>query len=172
MVVDLPSGSLDPLSQLRATHAATTARKASGQAMIGPLLFGLGGLVPPWLLRSVAAVALKRQPFVNLAVTNLPGTDDPAYLLGSRMLELFPFVTVAGNIALIIGVVSYHGTLGVGLTADADVIGDLDHVAHAIERSASELVASVRSGSGRKPHRRARAGPVGKLASTAGGVEP
>ena len=54
MVVDLPSGSLDPLSQLRATHAETTARNM-GQAMIGPLLFGLGGLVPPWLLRSVAA---------------------------------------------------------------------------------------------------------------------
>jgi diacylglycerol O-acyltransferase / wax synthase len=67
--------------------------------------------------------------------------------LGSRMLELFPFVTVTGNIALIIGVLSYNGTLGVGLTADADVIRDLDRITEEIVRSASELVASNRPSS-------------------------
>jgi len=142
MVVGLPSSRLDPLSRLRATHADMAARKASGQALVGSLLFSLGELVPSRLLRSAAAVALKRQPFVNLAVTNLPGTDAPAYLLGSRMLELFPFVTVAGNIGLIVGVLSYNGTLGVGLTTDADAVGNLDRLAAGIEYAASELIAS------------------------------
>jgi diacylglycerol O-acyltransferase len=151
MVADLPVGTCDPISRLRATHAEMAARKASGQTTIGPLLFALGELVTPWLLRSVASMALKRQPFVNLAVTNLPGTEDPVYLLGSRLLELFPFVTVTGNIALIIGVLSYNGTLGVGLTADADVIGDLDGFAEGIERCASELIDSARPGVGVSP---------------------
>jgi len=144
MVADLPPGALDPLGRLRVAHADMAERKASGQSMIGSLLFNLGALVAPWLLRPVAALVLEHQPFVNLAVTNLPGSDDPAYLLGSRMLELFPFVTVTANIALIIGVLSYDGTLGVGLTADADIIGDLDRVAEALACSASELVASGR----------------------------
>jgi len=167
MVADLPPGTLDPLVRLRVTHAEMALRKTSGQTMIGPLLFGLGGLVTPRLLRLVAAMALKRQPFVNLAVTNVPGTDDSAYLLGARLLELFPFVTVTGNIALIIGVLSYHGTLGVGLTADADVIGDLDRVAEGIKRSALELIASERRGPGPKLHpTRARARRVSDLAGT------
>ena len=167
MVADLPPGTLDPLGRLRATHAEMALRKTSGQTMIGPLLFALGGLVTPRLLRLVAAMSLKRQPFVNLAVTNVPGTDDSAYLLGARLLELFPFVTVTGNIALIIGVLSYHGTLGVGLTADADVIGDLDRVAEGIERSAFELIASERRGPGRKLHpTRSRASRVSNLAGT------
>jgi diacylglycerol O-acyltransferase / wax synthase len=146
MVADLPPSTLDPLSRLRVTHGEMAARKASRQAIIGSLLFALGGLVTPWLLRSVATVALKRQPFVNLAVTNLPGTDARVYLLGSRLLELFPFVTVTGNIGLIIGVVSYNSSLGVGLTADADVISDLDALVEGIERSACELIASTGPG--------------------------
>ena len=144
MIADLPPGALDPISRLRATHAEMTARKTSGQTMIGPLLFALGGLVAPWLLRAFAAEVLKRQPFVNLAVTNLPGTDAPVYLLGSRLLELFPFVTVAGNVALIIGVLSYNGTLGVGLTADADVIGALDRLADGVQLATAELIAIAR----------------------------
>ncbi len=157
MVADLPPGTLDPLDLLQAIHVEMAARKASGQTVIGPLLFALGGLVTPWLLRPVAAVVLKRQPFVNLAVTNVPGTDDPVYLLGARLLELFPFVTVTGNIALIIGVLSYDGTLGVGLTVDADVIGDPDRVAEGIERCASELIASARPEPARGAHRGRRA---------------
>jgi len=147
MIVGLPPSTSDPIDRLKATHLDMAARKTSGQTTIGPLVFALGELVAPWVLRALAAMVLKRQPFANLAVTNLPGTDGPAYLLGSRMLELFPFVTVAGNIALIIGVLSYDGTLGVGLTADADAIVDLDRFAEAIERSALELVAGELPGS-------------------------
>lgn len=154
MVADLPLAAPDPLSRLRATHREMAARKASGQATLGPQLFKVGELVPPWLLHLVAEAALPRQPFVNLAVTNLPGANAPAYLLGSRMLELFPFVTVTGNLALIIGVLSYNGSLGVGLTADADAVGDLDRLAAAIEAAASELIASGRGASVRAigPH--------------------
>jgi diacylglycerol O-acyltransferase len=174
MVADLPPGTLDPLGQLQATHGEMAARKSSGQTTIGSLLFALGALVTPRLLRPVAAMALKRQPFVNLAVTNMPGTDDPVYLLGARLLELFPFVTVTGNIGLIIGVLSYNGTLGVGLTVDADVIGDLGRVAEGIERAASELIASACPVAAPSAHRsRARASRVDNLTgTTAGSREP
>lgn len=142
IVADLSLRARDPLSRLRATQREMAFRKASGQAKLGPQLFEVGALVTPWLLHLVAQVALKRQPFVNLAVTDLPGANEPAYLLGSRMLELFPFVTVTGNIALIIGALSYNGALGVGLTADADTIADVDRLADEITCAASELVAT------------------------------
>jgi diacylglycerol O-acyltransferase / wax synthase len=145
MVADVPLGSPDPLGRLRATHAEMVACKASGQTEIVPFIFELGDLISPWLLRRVASLVLKRQPFVNLAVTNLPGTDDPLYLLGSRMLDAFPFVTVTGNIALIIGVLSYAGTLGVGITTDADVVTDPERIVQGLELAASELSAANRA---------------------------
>lgn len=141
IVANLGPDVVDPVSQVDVVHAEMKARKTSGQARLGPLLFTLGDLVSPRLLRAVAGVALKRQPFVNLVVTNLPGTEDLVYLLGARLLELFPFVTVTGNIAVIIGVLSYHGTLGVGVTVDPDVVDDVDRFVDAIRSAAYELVA-------------------------------
>lgn len=146
MVADLPLGPADPMGRLRLTHAEMVARKSSGQTAVGPALFAVGDLVDRRLLRRVAPVVLRRQPFVNLAVTNLPGSGAELYLMGSRLEELFPFVTVTGNIALIIGALSYTGTMGVGLTADADVIRDLPRLAEGVELAASELFAAAGAG--------------------------
>ena len=118
------------------------ARKASLQSSAALSLFSVIDLVPLPLLRRLAPEALAHQPFVNLAVTNIPGSRDPMYLLGSRMEEVHPIVTGVGNIACIIGVLSYLDGLGVGLTVDPDVIDDPDGLLAAIRDSAAELIAS------------------------------
>lgn len=51
-------------------------------------------------------------------------------------------MTVIGNIALIIGVVSYGGSLGVGITVDPDVVVDVDGFTAALDRAFAELVAA------------------------------
>jgi hypothetical protein len=40
-------------------------------------------------------------------VTNVPGPQRPLYLLGARLLEVFPVVQVAGNVPLSVAVLSY-----------------------------------------------------------------
>jgi hypothetical protein len=64
------------------------------------------------------------------------------------MLELYPYVGVTGNLGVIIGVVSYGETLGVGVTVDADIVPDPGALATAIEESARALIdaAGVRVG--------------------------
>ena len=74
--------------------------KASGQAEMGPLVYSVAATVPGWLLRRVAPVLLRNQPLVNLAVSDLPGSPEPLHLLGARMLDLAPFITCTGNLAL------------------------------------------------------------------------
>lgn len=140
MVAGLPVGVADPVERLRLVHAEMSRLKEQEQSDIGPALFTIGGLVPPWLLRLVGPTLLAHQPFVNLAVTNLPGTREPMYLLGARMLELFPYVAVTGNIATIVGVLSYEDGLGVGVTVDADVVPDADALIADLEASARDLV--------------------------------
>ena len=100
----------------------------------------LGGLVPQRLLRAVGPGLLHHQPFVNLVVTNLAGSRRPVYLLGSRLLEMYPFVTVTGNLGITIGVVSYDDALGVGITVDADAVPDVTALAASIARAADDLI--------------------------------
>jgi diacylglycerol O-acyltransferase / wax synthase len=140
----------DPLERLRAVHLETTRSKSSDQTSLGASVLALGGLAPQRLLRAVAPRLLHHQPFVNLVVTNLAGPRQPLYLFGSRLSEMYPFVTVTGNLGLMVGVVSYTDTLGVGITVDADSVPDVADLARELEEAAAELVRAT-PGTSREP---------------------
>ncbi len=53
------------------------------------------------------------------------------------MLDLAPFITCTGNLALMIGVLSYADTVGVGVTVDPDLVPDVEAFGEAL-RWASE----------------------------------
>ena len=71
-------------------------------------------------LMSLAARVVHRQPFVNLIVTNVPGPQLPLYMMGARLLEAFPIVPLTRNLTVVVGILSYDGTLHFGLWADRD----------------------------------------------------
>ena len=144
IVVDLPLHLDDPLERLHTLHEQMDRHKRSVQTTLGTKLFRLVDLLPSWLVRQGGPPILHRQPVVNLAVTNLPGARDEAYLLGARMLELFPFITVTGNLGMIIGVLSYADGLGVSITVDSDVVADADSLLDAFGPALRELVEAVR----------------------------
>jgi hypothetical protein len=68
----------------------------------------------------------------------------PFYLLGRRMLEVYPFVPLSpqGH-ALSIGVVSYDGGVFFGLTGDRDLFPDMDEVAGDLEAALAEQLATA-----------------------------
>lgn len=140
LVADLPVATTDPLERLQSVHAEMERHKASAQTALGPMLFSLGDLLPSWLVRAAAPPALRNQPFVNLAVTNMPGSRDPMYLLGAEMTELYPYICGVGNVAVIMGIISYRDTLGVGITVDADAVPDPDLLVAGLEQAAEELI--------------------------------
>jgi diacylglycerol O-acyltransferase len=140
LLADLPLSVEGPLDRLQWVHAEMERRKRSAESSVGSLLLAVSDVVPGWLIRRLAPSILGRQPVVNLAVTNLPGTTQPLYLLGARMREVYPFVTVIGNIAMIVGVISYADSLGIGITVDPDVIPDPDRFAGALAAAFDELV--------------------------------
>ena len=73
-------------------------------------------------LMSLAARVVHRQPFVNLIVTNVPGPQVPLYMMGARLLEAFPIVPLTQNLTVVVGILSYDGTLHFGLWADRDAV--------------------------------------------------
>jgi len=143
MVADLPGPEVPPAECLAQIHAEMVRRKASAQTDLGPLLYSLATITPSWLLGRLAPVLLRNQPFVNLAVSDLPGSRDRLHLMGARMLELVPFITCTGNMALMIGVLSYVDTVGVGITVDPDIVPDADALGDALRWASDELTRAV-----------------------------
>jgi hypothetical protein len=142
MVAGLPIAVPDPIERLRRIHHEMEERKASLQSSAALSLFSIVDLVPLPVLRWLAPEALTRQPFVNLAVTNVPGVKEDLYLLDARLEGVHPIVTGVGNLACIIGVLSYKDRLGVGITVDPDVVEDPDGLLEAIRESAADLTSA------------------------------
>ena len=101
---------------------------------------------------SLAARVVHRQPFFNLIVTNVPGPQVPLYMMGARLLEAFPIVPLTRNLTVVVGILSYDGTMHFGLWADRDAFADLEVLAGGIDDAFAELLkiareTSTRSGS-------------------------
>jgi WS/DGAT/MGAT family acyltransferase len=138
LMVPLPLSEPDPVRRLEKIRDDTERLKRSAQADAASLIIEATGWAPPTINRVLADVMAR--PLVwNLVVSNVPGPQMPFYLLGRRMLEVYPFVPLSpqGH-ALSIGVVSYDGGVYFGLAGDRDAIADLDQLASALEQSLAE----------------------------------
>jgi WS/DGAT/MGAT family acyltransferase len=138
MYAPLPVGIEDPAACFAQVHEAMEDLKGSGQAVGAETITKLGEFAPPTIM-SQAARLQARQRFFNLVVTNVPGPQIPLYLLGRRLLRLYPVVPLAQRQALGIAIMSYDGQLGFGLLADFDALPDLEDVAMDLERSITAL---------------------------------
>lgn len=83
----------------------------------------------------------------NLAITNVPGPQQPLFVSGARLLATYPVMPLVKNQALSIGLTSYDGGVFIGLNADRDAIADLDDLATSLSESLRELQAAVRMNS-------------------------
>ena len=138
MWVSLPVGIEDPVRQ-HATIRDATAELDDAQHAVGArALTELAGFAPPTIM-SQAARLQQRQRFFNLVVTNVPGPQQPMYLLGRRLRALYPVVPLAGRQALGVAVMSYDGRLGFGLLGDYDELADLDTLADMLRASIDAL---------------------------------
>jgi len=138
LMVPLPLGEADPRRRLETIAAETARLKRSAQADAASLVIEATGWAPPTINRVLADVMAR--PLVwNLVVSNVPGPQMPFYLLGRRMLEVYPFVPLSpqGH-ALSIGVVSYDGGVFFGLAGDRDALADIDELAAATEAALAE----------------------------------
>ncbi len=138
MFVALPVGEEDPLLRLRAVQDATKEMKDRKQAVGAEFLVGMTEYAPQTLLTLAARLA-HRQRFANLVITNVPGPQQPLYVMGAEMLEAFPVVPLIRNTSVGIAILSYNGQLNLGLNADRDTCPDVDILADAMEKSFAEL---------------------------------
>ena len=166
MWVSLPVGIEDPVRQHAAIRDATAELDDAQQAVGARTLTEAAGFAPPTIM-SQAARLQQRQRFFNLVVTNVPGPQQPLYLLGRRLRALYPVIPLAGRQALGVAVMSYDGRLGFGLLGDYDALADLDTLADMLRRSIADL-----SDGASVPRRAARGRGATRAAAAQGRAAP
>jgi hypothetical protein len=139
----LPVGIADPGARFDALRALTSDLKDRKQAVGAAFIVDLTTYAAPTLL-GVAARLVHHQPFVNLVITNIPGPEAPLYLMGARMLEAYPIVPLARNLAVGVALLSYCGYLHIGVFGDPDALPDLAAFAAALDDSFSEMAKIAR----------------------------
>jgi diacylglycerol O-acyltransferase / wax synthase len=137
MVVPLPVGEPDPVQRLQHITRATTERKRRPERLAS--LRPVGSLT---ILRALNRYS-RHQHLVDVFVTNVARPKRPLYLLGARLLEVFPVVQVAGNVPLSVAVLSYDGQLTFGIQSDPDGCPDLDVFVDGLRQSLEELGAAT-----------------------------
>jgi len=135
-IVRLPVGEADPLKRLEALHEVTRELKASKQAIGVAMMMELAEWTPT-LLISLGARAVSSP--VNMIVTNVPGPQFPLYLLGAKMLGLFPVVPLLEGTGLAVGLFSYNGVVFWGFNADYGLVPDLAAFRRVLVASFREL---------------------------------
>jgi diacylglycerol O-acyltransferase / wax synthase len=138
MMAPLPVFEEDPVERLRIIRDAMAELKQSKQAVGAEMLTQLTGFAPPTVLTQAARLQA-RQRFYNLVVTNVPGPQFDLYLLGHRLIDLFPMAPLAKKQALCIAVMSYAGKLNFGFLGDFDATPDLDNLVTGISEALDEL---------------------------------
>jgi WS/DGAT/MGAT family acyltransferase len=143
MFVPIPVGEPDPITRLRSIQSTTADLKQREQPVAASTLLGLAQYAAPTLL-GLAARAAHRQRLFNVICTNVPGPQEPLYCMGARVLEAYPMVPLSKNTNVGIAILSYCGTLHVGLLADRDRWPDLDVLEAGVDEAFAELAKLAR----------------------------
>jgi WS/DGAT/MGAT family acyltransferase len=140
--VDLPVDEHDLVARIQAISAQTRELKGSAAVRAGALMVGASGWAPP-MVSGMLARAMGQVRAFNLVVSNVPGPQQPFYLSGIRMREVYPVVPLnPSNQRLSAGVVSYDGLVCFGLLADRDLDPPLSTAAAGLIAALGELQAA------------------------------
>ena len=138
-VLELPIWERDPIRRFQLVRERTEAENRIHPALGAKSLSDMAGWSASRLLAH-ASRALSSGAAVHLSVANVPGTQQPLFLRGAKLLEAYGGVPLRRNGGLGISVISYAGQLGFGLNADFDLVPDLEVFTQALQASFEELV--------------------------------
>lgn len=121
--VRVPVAEQSPAKALSIIAGETRAQKQRHEELVPNAALRLLDIVPQGVLGEATRL-LRRQPFFNLIVTNVPGPPVPLFALGARMLEAYPIVPLLGNQGLGVAALSYVDALHLGVFSNPAVCPD------------------------------------------------
>ena len=128
LVVALPLDVANPVSLLQTVAVRTATMKKVRAADALSVVANCFGIAPPavqaMLWRGISEVTLPL-PLFNMICTNIPGSPEPLYCVGRRLLTWYPQVPTGYDLGINCAVTSYCGKLSFGLIADTQAAPDV-----------------------------------------------
>lgn len=153
--LSLPVGESNPVVRLHQVSYALKAHRETGRAVAANRLSALPGFAPTTFHVLGARIVHEQPPAsYQLAITNVPGPQDPLFVSGARMVETYPALPLTDGHAIAIGVTSYDGGVYLGIVADRDAVPDVDVLGQCLVESLDELVAASSPSHARAPRGR------------------
>jgi len=143
LIVGLPIAERDPLRRLALIHEAMVELKSSDQLLAMSVIERLGEWTHPSLLTLFARTTVEKRSS-NFVFTNVPGPQNPWYLLDAPLLETYPVVPLMPMQGVGIAVMSYCGRLYWGFNSDWEQVPDLHDLVLATESAFEELCEAAR----------------------------
>jgi len=178
MLISLATDEDDLVKRLRIIHENTIASKTYHQAvgvnivpdMLQSIPFSVASLITNFYMQM--KIAKLHTPVFNLVISNVAGPREPLYMNGARMVANFPVGAICDGMGLFVGVLSYAGTMEIGVLSCREVMPDVDVFVDHIKESLNELEASVAKHSRKDSKRKQGRGPKKPKAKTTVKAKP
>ncbi len=143
--VNIPLDIADPVKLLDAIHKRTEAVKHSNAADLIVLGGSLLATLPVPLQAQLVGMLSNTVPVLpfDMVCTNVPGPQDPLYLLGRKILTYYPYVPIGDFMGVCCAMASYNGTFYFGLTGDCASAPDLDRLRDFLNQAFQEIRRAV-----------------------------
>ena len=156
-LLSLPVGESNPVVRLHQVSYALKDHRETGSAVAASKLANLPGFATSTFHAVGARVAdAESGRGHQIVITNVPGPQEPVYMAGERVSEVYPCIPLSDNRAMSIGVTSYNGKVFYGIVADREAVPDADVLAQCIDDALVEMVETVGSRRSRAPRGRTR----------------
>ena len=146
--VGLGTDMVDPVQRLAAIQRASSSSAVMAQALSARELTLLAQQAPSLaivatskMLRSASALLGDWAPLANCAITNVPGSREPLYLLGARLTYLSAIMPISDGMGLVFSVTGYNDTIVISFTSCYEQLPDPEVLAQCLRDSFQEYLA-------------------------------
>ena len=80
---------------------------------------------------------------ISFVATNIPGSPVPVYLAGHQLADTVGMIPLTATLGYGVAILSYNGNLYLGLTAEPNLMPDVDFMKSRIKETLRELIARV-----------------------------
>jgi diacylglycerol O-acyltransferase len=146
MLVSLETNVTDPIQRLKSISEKTRHAKEQHNAIGADVLTNWFEFAAPAVFaraaRLISSTKLfnRLKPAFNVTISNVPGPNFALYSAGARMVAMYPLGPIVEGVGLNITIMSYIGTMFIGIQADRALVPDVELIAAFLEESLIDLV--------------------------------
>jgi WS/DGAT/MGAT family acyltransferase len=150
MLVSLGTSIADPVERLGVIANGSRLAKEQSRVFSEEFIEGWAQLVLPALSSRAARLVGSLQifdhvpPLFNVLVSNVAGPVAPLWCAGAKLVAVYPAGPIVEGVGLNVTVISYTGTLYMGLVGCRELVPEVEHLALLMSESMSELVKAGR----------------------------